>query len=99
MRVLKKTSLYTLALLALIISALIIIGGGFGEKQQSIKLDFNDEEMLLFGHRGVRKLYADNSFEGFKQAKILGFKAVEIDIHMSKDSIPVLFHDESCNYF
>ena len=46
----------------------------------------------IFGHRGARGEIAENSIEGFKHTFSLGIKAVEFDVVISKDKIPVLYH-------
>ena len=46
----------------------------------------------IFGHRGARGEIAENSIEGFKHTFALGIKAVEFDVVISKDKIPVLYH-------
>ena len=46
----------------------------------------------IFGHRGARGEIAENSIEGFKHTFALGIKAVEFDVVVSKDKIPVLYH-------
>jgi glycerophosphoryl diester phosphodiesterase len=46
----------------------------------------------IFGHRGARGEIAENSIEGFKHLFALGIKAVEFDVVISKDKIPVLYH-------
>jgi len=46
----------------------------------------------IFGHRGARGEIAENSIEGFKHIFALGIKAVEFDVVISKDKIPVLYH-------
>ena len=38
-----------------------------------------------------------NSIEGFKYTFSLGIKAIEFDVVISKDNIPVLFHDFRLN--
>ena len=40
--------------------------------------------------------YAENSMEGFIQCEKMGFKAIEIDIRITKDNRLMVFHDESC---
>ena len=46
----------------------------------------------IFGHRGARGEIAENSIEGFKHTFALGIKAIELDVVISKDKIPVLYH-------
>ena len=46
----------------------------------------------IYGHRGARGEIAENSIEGFKHTFALGIKAIELDVVISKDKIPVLYH-------
>ena len=47
----------------------------------------------IYGHRGARGEILENSIEGFKHTFALGIKAIEFDVLISNDKIPVLFHD------
>lgn len=55
----------------------------------------------IIGHHGCRTVdncgASENSLESIKLAGNLGGNAVEIDVHMSKDQIPVLYHDDDFN--
>ena len=51
----------------------------------------------IYGHRGARGDIVENSIEGFKYTFGLGIKAIEFDVVISKDNIPVLFHDFRLN--
>ena len=51
----------------------------------------------IYGHRGARGDIVENSIEGFKYTFDLGIKAIEFDVLISKDNIPVLFHDYTLN--
>lgn len=53
--------------------------------------------IIISGHRGARGEIVENSIEGFKHTFGLGIKAVELDVVVSKDNIPVLFHDFRLN--
>ena len=46
----------------------------------------------IFGHRGARGEIAENSIEGFNHTFALGIKAIEFDVVISKDKVPVLYH-------
>ena len=46
----------------------------------------------IYGHRGARGEIAENSIEGFKHTFAIGIKAIEFDVVISKDKIPVLYH-------
>ena len=51
----------------------------------------------ICGHRGARGDIVENSISGFKYTFDLGIRAVEFDVVISKDNIPVLFHDYNLN--
>lgn len=46
-------------------------------------------------HRGGGALAPENTLAGISLAARLGFRAVEFDVMLSADGIPVLFHDET----
>lgn len=48
---------------------------------------------LLFAHRGLHGLDPENSLAAFQKAKDAGY-AVELDVHLSKDGVLVVFHDD-----
>lgn len=47
----------------------------------------------LIGHRGARGLMPENTMEGFAFTLNMGVKALEFDVLISKDNIPVITHD------
>ena len=48
--------------------------------------------MFIVGHRGARAIYPENTISALKEGiKCADF--VEIDIHLTKDGIPVVMHD------
>ena len=49
----------------------------------------------LIGHRGVKNLKPENTLESIITAFDLGLECVEIDVKISKDNIPILFHDDT----
>ncbi len=46
-------------------------------------------------HRGGGCLAPENTLEGFHLAARLGFRAVEFDVMLTRDGVPVLIHDET----
>jgi glycerophosphoryl diester phosphodiesterase len=46
-------------------------------------------------HRGYPVNYPENTLSSFQAAIDLGFSHMELDVHMSKDGIPVVMHDET----
>lgn len=47
----------------------------------------------VIGHRGNRAYAPENTMESFRQAVALGADAIEFDVRMSADGIPVVHHD------
>jgi glycerophosphoryl diester phosphodiesterase len=47
----------------------------------------------LVGHRGARGLYPENTLAGFSAAFALGIDAIELDIAMTADGVPVASHE------
>jgi glycerophosphoryl diester phosphodiesterase len=47
----------------------------------------------IYGHRGARGEIVENSIEGFEHTFGLGIKAIEFDVLISQDKIPILSHD------
>src|SRR5207237_1059506 len=45
------------------------------------------------GHRGARGLKPENTLPSFEAALDLGVTAIETDLHLSRDGVPVLHHD------
>lgn len=48
----------------------------------------------LIGHRGACGYAPENTIESVRTAHELGAKWVELDVKLTKDGIPVIFHDE-----
>jgi len=44
-------------------------------------------------HRGYPLKFPENTMSSFKAAHDLGFTHLELDVHLSKDGVPVLMHD------
>jgi len=49
----------------------------------------------LIGHRGDKHLSPENTINSIELAKKIGLNWVEFDVKISKDQIPILFHDDS----
>jgi glycerophosphoryl diester phosphodiesterase len=49
--------------------------------------------MHVQGHRGARGLAPENTLPGFEIALDLGVSSVETDVRLTRDGVPVLFHD------
>lgn len=51
----------------------------------------------LQGHRGARGLFPENTLEGFAATVALGVDAIELDVAVTADGVPVVFHDARLN--
>jgi glycerophosphoryl diester phosphodiesterase len=51
----------------------------------------------LQGHRGARGLAPENTFAGFRAALAAGVDAIEIDVAVTADGVPVVSHDPLLN--
>jgi glycerophosphoryl diester phosphodiesterase len=49
--------------------------------------------MLILSHRGVQTHAPENTLAAFDAAIALGVDGIETDIRLSRDGIPILFHD------
>jgi glycerophosphoryl diester phosphodiesterase len=50
--------------------------------------------MLVFAHRGHHVVFPENTLQAFDAAVRLGTDGIETDVRLSRDGVPVLFHDE-----
>ena len=50
-------------------------------------------KVAIVGHRGARKLWPENSLDGFRRTRELGVDGVEFDVHVARDGELVVIHD------
>jgi glycerophosphoryl diester phosphodiesterase len=48
---------------------------------------------LVIGHRGARAVMPENTLQSLRHAVALGADALEFDLHLAKDGVPVVHHD------
>lgn len=53
----------------------------------------SDKNIVVEGHRGFCAVYPENTLLSYQKAIELGVDAIEFDIWLSKDKVPVLMHD------
>ena len=51
----------------------------------------------IHGHRGARGLLPENTLPAFERAVALGVDALELDVCMTRDGVPVVHHDTALN--
>lgn len=49
----------------------------------------------VIGHRGAAGHAPENTLPSFEAARALGVEEVELDVQLSRDGVPILFHDGS----
>ena len=77
---------------------LAIFATGGCEKQEDFHVsNLNHDVIMVLGHAGMGEFYKypNNSWESIEPALGIGADGVEIDIQMTKDSVLILFHDET----
>lgn len=52
-------------------------------------------EQRIYGHRGAPAEFPENTLIGFQRARDLGVYGIELDVHLSKDGVAVVCHDET----
>jgi glycerophosphoryl diester phosphodiesterase len=52
-------------------------------------------KIKIIGHRGAAGYAPENTLQSFQTAIDLGCDAVELDVHLSKDGVPVVIHDDT----
>jgi glycerophosphoryl diester phosphodiesterase len=57
----------------------------------------NHSSMIVAAHRGYKSIYPENTLLAFQKALELGVDMLEFDLHLSKDHIVMVIHDETVN--
>lgn len=52
-----------------------------------------DKKFLKIAHRGYSELYSENTLPAFQKAIDHGADMIELDVHLTRDGIPVVIHD------
>lgn len=53
----------------------------------------NEKQFLAIAHRGASRYAPENTMSAFRKAHKMGADMIELDVQLSKDGIPVVFHD------
>ena len=49
----------------------------------------------IYAHRGFSGIYPENTVLAFQKAAECGAEGIEFDVHLTKDGVPVVMHDEN----
>ena len=55
------------------------------------------DKFFIVAHRGASGVFPENTMTAFRKAVEFGADVVELDVRVSRDNIPIVFHDESLN--
>ena len=55
------------------------------------------KDITVFGHRGARGIYPENTMAGFQYLQDIGINAVEIDVQNAANRVTVIAHDPYVN--
>ena len=58
-------------------------------------MPFYTRDKLVFAHRGGAKLAPENTMAAFANGVALGSNGIECDVHLSRDGVPVVIHDNT----
>ena len=63
---------------------------------QTSRFDFLDHPFpLAFAHRGAHESAEESTMPALAEAVRLGFRYIETDVQVSRDGVPILFHDDT----
>jgi glycerophosphoryl diester phosphodiesterase len=54
-----------------------------------------ESKPYVWAHRGASGLAPENTLAAFSLAEQLGADGIELDVHLSRDGVPVVMHDET----
>lgn len=81
--------------IVLVIGALLIVGMFLSPRAPARPYFENTNHPLVIAHQGGDGLWPSNTLFAFEHATELGVDVLEMDIHMTKDGVLVVSHDET----
>lgn len=64
-----------------------------GNKRERVEKNMTSRS-LIYGHRGIPVKFPENSLAGFAYAVSQHVDGLEFDVHLTRDQVPVIMHDE-----
>jgi len=90
----KSTLLYQWPKFFTAISIMLALSMGHAFGNASLQNTAKSSNKLwVIGHRGAAGLAPENTLAAFSKALDIGVDAVELDVHLSLDLVPVVYHD------
>lgn len=68
-------------------------------QKHNLPVLYNDDgdDFIIIAHRGASAYYPENTMIAFEKAVEMGAEMIEMDVMLSKDGIPIVFHDAKLN--
>lgn len=54
-----------------------------------------DKNFFVWAHRGASAVAPENTLAAFAAAEAAGADGIELDVHLSRDGVPVIIHDDT----
>jgi len=86
-----RQSFKLFAILSVILS--LTMGHAFGKAPLQNTASSSSNKPWVIGHRGAAGLAPENTLAAFSKALDIGVDALELDVHLSSDLVPVVYHD------
>ncbi|AMV72985.1 glycerophosphodiester phosphodiesterase [Desulfuromonas carbonis] len=68
---------------------------GRGGTGQPLPGGGTERRLLIWAHRGASGRAPENTLAAFRAAEADGADGIELDVHLSRDGVPVVIHDET----
>jgi len=52
-------------------------------------------DLFIWAHRGASAVAPENTLAAFRAAEAAGADGIELDVHLSRDGVPMVIHDET----
>jgi glycerophosphoryl diester phosphodiesterase len=89
----------TLTVIGIIVGAIVLVIGGVillarpAGEHPWFRAD--DPDMLVIAHQGGERVWPSNTMYAYQHAVDIGADALEMDVHMTADSVLALMHDDT----
>ena len=94
MKILKKYSLLFFSFISLALALNIDMPENSTYRLPELYQD-NGDGFVVIAHRGASAYYPENTMAAFKGALEMNAEMIELDVMLTKDGVPVAFHDAS----